>query len=401
MGRNSVREKMRGHGLYLVATSPAVGHLELARIAVAHRVPVLQLREKDVSDRELIELAMRLRDITIGTETLFIVNDRPDVAAAVDADGVHVGRTDAGAEAARASVGPGRIVGVSVNSVKRAREISRLDIDYLGTGPVFPTATKPDADAPVGPERITQIASACPGLPIVAIGGIDATNVAAPLEAGASYAAVVSAVCASARPAAAVDELASAIELSRLPDYSGRHGYDIDAQDNHGALEYCPRCGARLVESAVRDTKRPTCSDCHFILYVNPAPVTATLVEQGGELLLVRRKYDPGVGRWCLPTGFIESGETPEESAVREVREESGLEVALTGIFDSWATGEDPRTPVVCFAFTARVVGGTLEAGDDASEARFFPLNDIPTNLAFESHRRIIARYFHQRGGSE
>ncbi len=388
---------LRGGGLYLVVTDPVIGHLELARIAVARRIPVLQLREKEMDDDELLELAKRIRDITIGSDTLFIMNDRPDIAAAVGADGVHVGRSDTDPVEARAAVGPRRILGVSVNAVSRALELSNLDVDYFGTGPVFPTSTKPDADDPVGPERIAEIAAACPDVPIVAIGGIDASNVAAPLGAGASYAAVVSAVCSSDRPDAALERLTSAIELGRLASFSGGPDYDIDGQDNHGALAFCPRCASGLVASAVRGTRRLTCPRCHFIIYSNPAPVTATIVEQDGKLLLIRRKYDPGKGLWCLPTGFIETGETPEDSAVREVQEESGLEVELTGIYDSWSVDEDPRTPVVCFAFTARTTGGELRAGDDASEAAFFSFDELPHNLAFETHRRAIARYSRRR----
>ncbi len=385
--------RLRRGGLYLVVTDPVVGHLELARIAVARRVPVLQLREKEMGDREVLELARRLRDITAGSDTLFIVNDRPDIAAAVGADGVHVGHSDTDPVATRAAVGPQQILGVSVNSVSRAMELLDLDVDYFGTGPIFPTSTKPDADDPVGPERIAEIAAACPGVPIVAIGGIDASNVAAPLNAGASYAAVVSAVCASDHPDAALEQLASAIELGRLASYSGGTGYDIDGQNNHDALAFCPRCSEHLVASAVRGARRLTCPQCHFIIYSNPAPVTATIIEQDGKLLLVRRKYDPGKGLWCLPTGFIETGETPGESAVREVQEETGLEVELTGIYDSWSTDEDPRTPIVCFAFTARVTGGELRAGDDASDAVFVSLDEPPRDLAFETHRRVIARY--------
>ncbi len=399
MRERDLRARFRkGGGLYLVATSPTVGHLELARIAVSRHVPALQLREKNMPDRELAELAGRIRDITTGTQTLFIVNDRPDIAAAVGADGVHVGRSDASPEAARDAVGPDRIVGVSVNSVERARELARLDVDCFGIGPVFPTSTKPDADPPVGSARIAEIASVCPGVPIVAIGGIDATNIASPLGAGAAYAAVVSAVCASGRPAIAIDELDDSIERVTLASYAGQNSYDIDGQNNYEALRYCPRCADELVESVVRESRRLTCPSCHFILYRNPAPVTATIAERDGSILLVRRRYAPGRGLWCLPTGFIENDETPEESAVREVREESGMDVELTGLFDSWATGEDPRTPIVCFAFTALVSGGELKSGDDASDAAFFRPAEIPGDLAFESHRRVIARYLRKRG---
>ena len=87
--------RLSGRGLYLIATAPVVGHVELARMAVAKRIPFLQLREKEMSDDEFVKLAAVIRGITAGSDTLFIVNDKPDIAATVGADGVHVGRTDA------------------------------------------------------------------------------------------------------------------------------------------------------------------------------------------------------------------------------------------------------------------------------------------------------------------
>jgi len=167
----------------------------------------------------------------------------------------------------------------------------------------------------------------------------------------------------------------------------------IDAQVNYEGLSYCPRCASELAEERVRGVDRLRCPACGYIFYVTPAPVTCVIAERDGRVLLVRRRYPPGAGRWCLPAGFIEPGESPEECAVRETREETGLHVIITDIFDSWATGEDPRTPVVSLAFTARVAGGTLEAGDDADDARFFDPRDLPSDIAFESHRRAIAKY--------
>jgi len=101
----------------------------------------------------------------------------------------------------------------------------------------------------------------------------------------------------------------------------------------------------------------------------------------------------PGEGLWCLPTGFIEQGETPVESAVREVEEETGLRIEINCLFDSWSSSDDPRTPIVCFTFTAHVLGGTLAAGDDAVDARFFMSADLPDDIAFASHRATLERY--------
>lgn len=167
---------------------------------------------------------------------------------------------------------------------------------------------------------------------------------------------------------------------------------DIDAQVNLDALRYCPRCAAELAQDQVRGNARLVCTECGYIFYLTPAPVTCVLVKRGAQVLLVRRRYPPKAGDWCLPAGFIEVGESPEDSAVREVREETGLTVRITGLVDSWASDEDPRTPVVSYAFTAVVIGGTLEAGDDAEEARFFGAEEIPGNIAFTTHRALIER---------
>ncbi|MBD3349749.1 MAG: NUDIX domain-containing protein, partial [Candidatus Eisenbacteria bacterium] len=123
--------------------------------------------------------------------------------------------------------------------------------------------------------------------------------------------------------------------------------YDIDAQVNWQDLHYCPRCGAELTEREVRGQVRPRCDDCGYVFYTPPAPVTCAVVVRDGRALLVRRRYLPKAGQWCLPAGFVEPGESPAESAAREVLEETGLAVEITGIVDSWASREDPRTPVV------------------------------------------------------
>lgn len=167
---------------------------------------------------------------------------------------------------------------------------------------------------------------------------------------------------------------------------------DIDAQVNFEALRYCPRCAGELAEREVRGHERLMCPGCGYIFYLTPAPVTCVVVRRGSRILLVRRRYPPKAGDWCLPAGFVETGESPADSAAREVCEETGLEVEITGLVGSWASNEDPRTPVVSYAFTAKVAGGALEAGDDAEEARFFEPDEVPTNIAFTTHRALIEK---------
>jgi len=174
--------------------------------------------------------------------------------------------------------------------------------------------------------------------------------------------------------------------------------YDIDAQANYEGLKFCPRCAAELEERESRSHRRLICTNCSYIFYMAPAAVTCVLAEQDGKLLFVLRKYEPGKGMWCLPAGFLEAGEQPDASAAREVKEETGLDVEITGIYDTWATDEDPRTPVVSIAFTARITGGELAAGDDAAEAVFFDMDDLPEPIAFADHRRIVSTYIEKRG---
>jgi 8-oxo-dGTP diphosphatase len=176
---------------------------------------------------------------------------------------------------------------------------------------------------------------------------------------------------------------------------------NLDAQVNHEGLRYCPRCAAELREREVRGHRRLACPACGYVLYLAPAPVTCAVVEREGAILLVRRKYPPREGCWCLPAGFVEVGESPAESAAREVREETGLDVEIEGLIDSWSSDEDPRTPVVSFAFEARVIGGKLAAGDDAVEAAFFDPGALPEPIAFSTHRRLISRAFGERARGE
>ena len=169
--------------------------------------------------------------------------------------------------------------------------------------------------------------------------------------------------------------------------------YDMDAQANYEGLKFCPRCAAELEDRESRGHRRLICTNCSYIFYMAPAAVTCVLAEQDGKILFVLRRYEPGEGKWCLPAGFLEAGEQPDASAAREVKEETGLDVEITGIYDTWATDEDPRTPVISIAFTARVVGGELAAGDDAAEAAFFDMSNLPEPIAFADHRRIVRTY--------
>jgi 8-oxo-dGTP diphosphatase len=175
--------------------------------------------------------------------------------------------------------------------------------------------------------------------------------------------------------------------------------HDIDGQANWEDLRFCPRCARELGHRELRGHARLTCAGCGYILYVSPAPVTCVLVERERRVLLVRRRYPPGAGKWCLPAGFVEVGEPPSESAAREVKEETGLDVEIGPVLDTWASEEDHRTPIVCIAYEGGIKGGTLRPGDDATEAAFFAADELPDDIAFGSHRRTIERHFRDTGG--
>jgi ADP-ribose pyrophosphatase YjhB (NUDIX family) len=135
---------------------------------------------------------------------------------------------------------------------------------------------------------------------------------------------------------------------------------------------------------------RLVCTSCGHVLYRNPAPAAGVIVVEGEEVLWVQRRFEPRKDLWTFPAGFVEYDEHIEECAVRETREETGLEVELSGLFGAYMAMDDPRTRVVLILYRARRVGGELHPGDDAVDARYFPI-DTPPPIAFRAHEKALA----------
>lgn len=172
-------------------------HVAIAHAALAGGAAVIQLRDKTALSRKFYETALAIRHLTRAAGAIFIVNDRLDIALAVDADGLHVGQKDLPAPIARRFLGPQKILGVSAETLTEALQAEKDGANYLGVGPVFEArSTKPDASEPLGLELISIIRQHTP-LPIIAIGGINSQNVAATIRAGADGVAVISAIVAA------------------------------------------------------------------------------------------------------------------------------------------------------------------------------------------------------------
>jgi len=180
-------------------------YAELTRIAVANGASLIQLREKDWDTRQLVDTAVNMARVCHEHGALFVVNDRVDVAAASGADGVHIGQDDLNPFMARALLGPEKIIGVSAGNITEALAAVADGADYLGVGPVYPTASKECRNDAGGPELVAEITARVP-VPIIAIGGITPENTRPLIKAGAVGVAVISAILAATDPVQVIRE---------------------------------------------------------------------------------------------------------------------------------------------------------------------------------------------------
>jgi len=190
--------------------------VDAASRALAGGVRFFQYRNKNGSRREIYEVALRLVRVIRENGALFILNDHVDIAAAIEAHGVHLGQDDLPLTAARRVLAQGMLAGISTHNIDQARAAQEAGADYIGFGPVYQTSTK-EAGAVQGLEALTIIARAV-SIPVIAIGGITRDTIKDVMSTGASGAAVIGALCAATDITAASAEMIESIRSS----YSGR-----------------------------------------------------------------------------------------------------------------------------------------------------------------------------------
>ena len=190
---------MKDFGLYLVMTDPLVGYAKCAEAAVKAGVRIVQLRMKKASREDIIRQGREVRSVTAGTDTLFIVNDDPEIALELGADGVHVGQDDVSPREIRKRFPEIGIIGLSTHNLKQVEKAREEKIDYIGVGPVYATPTKEIPDPTLGLDAMRAMIELSP-CPAVAIGGINCQNARDVVGAGAKNISVVRAVCQSNEP---------------------------------------------------------------------------------------------------------------------------------------------------------------------------------------------------------
>jgi len=201
--------------------------LEIVEAAVAGGVSAVQLREKYLETREFYEEGLRIGDFLRSSGVPLIINDRVDVALALDADGVHLGQSDMPVNIARRILGPDRVIGLSIEKLAQINDGAVSDANYLGISPVFLTPTKPELDTSWGLEGI-RVARSLTDLPLVAIGSIKQENAAAVIRAGADCVAVVTAIVSADDPREATRLLLDEVRTGKRHRSAGVMNTSVD-----------------------------------------------------------------------------------------------------------------------------------------------------------------------------
>jgi 8-oxo-dGTP diphosphatase len=170
--------------------------------------------------------------------------------------------------------------------------------------------------------------------------------------------------------------------------------YSEQADGNAGQFKHCPLCGTQLALKEKGGRHRPACPNCRFVQFRNPSPGAVVLIEEDGQVLLGRRSGSYGEGKWCLPQGFIEFDEDFLTAAIREVKEETGIDVEIRSILSVVSNFLSPGLHTLAIVLLARVVGGALCAADDLEAVEWYPLAGPLPEMAFEADAHICERYY-------
>ena len=216
------------YSLYLVtdrALSLGRSNLEVIRAAVSGGVTVVQLREKEATTKDFYEEGLRLRDFLKLKGIPLIINDRIDIALALDAEGVHLGKDDMPVSIARLILGPNKIIGASVFTPEEAKAAELHGADYLGLSPIFMSETKPELTQQVGIESISLV-KCCVQIPVVGIGSMNEANAYEAVRAGLDGVAVVSAICSQKNPKAAAAAIKAEVIRAKGAEPSRQNSTD-------------------------------------------------------------------------------------------------------------------------------------------------------------------------------
>jgi 8-oxo-dGTP diphosphatase len=153
---------------------------------------------------------------------------------------------------------------------------------------------------------------------------------------------------------------------------------------------FCLMCGSQMVSRKIEDRPREQCPQCGWIYYQQLKLGSAVLIEKDGNLLLLQRSYQPWKGSWNLPAGYVEVDETPAQAAVREVREETGLEVEISRLLNTYFFDDDPRGNGLLVLYRGIVVGGQLNGSGESTAHAYFSADSLPEDLCGAGHSRAI-----------
>ncbi len=193
-------------GLYLILTDPPAGYEKMAEYSVEAGLPALQLRYKGDDQRHHLDLARRLREITKNSKTLYIINDRPDIALMVDADGVHIGQSDLPPADVRRCIGDQMLLGLSTHNLEQVNRSKTEPVDYIGIGPLYATTSKENPDPVTGPEIVLNALKAV-SCPVVAIGGLTIERIKALGSGSCRNVALISEVAMAENPLLAMQTI--------------------------------------------------------------------------------------------------------------------------------------------------------------------------------------------------